>query len=122
MTLKPEDVKRVTKELLEEFGEDYVYPHAGGTCFYAEDGKPSCLLGHIAARLDPELFEDLKVIDTEGFVEKDGDIEHAEDLFALDLGEDLDDEGTLTERLFSAQAAQDAGKPWGVAAKKILEG
>jgi hypothetical protein len=83
MTINREDVIRVTKELLAENGEDYVYlGSTTGDCQYApqdvpittydakydeevETGEyehvPGCLVGQIVERLNPEAYESLKV-------------------------------------------------------------
>lgn len=45
------DVTPVIKKLVEEFGEDYVYPRAGAVCVYQLDGEPSCIVGHVLDRL-----------------------------------------------------------------------
>lgn len=49
--------QQLAREVVEEFGADYVYPEehrqfcAGvKMCVYVHDGKPSCLVGQILAR------------------------------------------------------------------------
>jgi len=50
-------------EVVAEHGEDYVYSdeykNKDGDCVYAVHGKPSCLIGHVIYKLDPDAFDDL---------------------------------------------------------------
>ena len=49
-----DDVAKVLREVVAE-RPDYVYPH--DYCVYRdEDGSPSCLIGHVIQRLDPDYF------------------------------------------------------------------
>jgi hypothetical protein len=131
MTFTPEDVKRVTKEIVEEYGEDYVYPHAGSSCVYAEGGEPSCLLGHIAYRLDRDLFNALALRDIGAAVVEGSYAGVTSDRSAFIQALSGSPEASYTEetrevfdfeqRLFRAQSRQDTGSPWGVAAAAILE-
>lgn len=53
INLSFEDAVLDMKHLIEERGEDYVYPfyRGKGTCYYFEDdGQPSCAVGGILAR------------------------------------------------------------------------
>lgn len=55
-------------EILAETGPDYVYPRAwqaggSGTCVYSDNGVPSCIIGRVIAKLDPELFEQVKDVE-----------------------------------------------------------
>ena len=47
--------------IVEEYGEDYEYDaYANRGCFYVgADGGPSCIVGHVLYRLDPELFKEI---------------------------------------------------------------
>lgn len=65
-TITRDDVLRVMREVVAEFGEDYVYqPPAGSTCVYVhldEDGEacPSCIVAQVLHRLGVplEAFEE----------------------------------------------------------------
>lgn len=48
---------------IEERGHDYQYsPPSGTTCVYAdENGEPSCLIGMVIHKLDPEAFKALAI-------------------------------------------------------------
>lgn len=93
--------------------EDYVYrldqrdQHGSVECNYAEDdGSPSCIVGHVAAALDPHLFRDL----AEG--EREGDsfsVMSASHYFRSHF------EDRALETLQAAQSAQDEGLSWGTA-------
>lgn len=57
MTFTREDVLYAAREALAEKGEDYIYLKR--ECVYAEDGVPSCFVGHVVYILDPEAFAQL---------------------------------------------------------------
>jgi hypothetical protein len=44
------------RRIVDEYGRDYVYKDGDHTraCVYREDGKPSCLVGQVLARLTPD--------------------------------------------------------------------
>lgn len=50
------DITAMLKEIVEEFGSDYVYPKrhlsTGPGCVYAWEGKPDCIVGHVLTRID----------------------------------------------------------------------
>lgn len=93
--------------------EDYVYrldqrdKDGNVQCNYAEDdGSPSCIVGHVAAALDPDLFSDL----AEG--EQGGNsfsVLSASHYFRSHF------EGRALMALQAAQSAQDGGRSWGTA-------
>ena len=93
--------------------EDYIYRldqrDADGSvqCNYAEDdGSPSCIVGDVAAALDPDLFRDL----VEG--EREGDsfaVLSASHYFRSHF------DGRALLALEVAQRAQDEGRSWGTA-------
>lgn len=58
-TFSDEAISKTIHEVVAEYGEDYVYrsPEANSQCVYAVGGSPSCLVGHVIARLDPESFK-----------------------------------------------------------------
>lgn len=100
-------------KVVEEKGEDYIYPGWGATCVYAnKDGSPSCLVGHVIAALSPEDFE--RVVEYENYeigVEGGGDTDIKSVVSALDLGISE----RATQALREAQNAQDMGNKWGTA-------
>ena len=107
-----DDVMAAMQAVVAEKGEDYVYPHAGPggmDCVYAEDGMPSCIVGHVIYRLDPKEFA--KVVELEN---RSGSAPATS----------LQDEGYISKGMFDdeteqflyhAQSQQDAGKTWGEA-------
>ena len=117
MTFTLEDVLNAAREVVAERGEDYVYSNSlneggSGKCVYAnEDGTPSCLVGHVIHRLDPNVFKNL--------AEK----EFADDTTAAELLTveeyvptdfwEMEAEAAMN----TAQAYQDDGLPWGTALK-----
>lgn len=54
-TIRDDRVTRTLMEILDEYGADHVYKRHNGLCEYYVDGKPSCLVGHVIARLTPSL-------------------------------------------------------------------
>jgi hypothetical protein len=110
---------KVMEEVVNEFGDDYVYgdeqKNEYGDCVYAnEDGTPSCLVGHVIARLDPDAFDNVVYkeqelgstpahnLTNEGYVQ---------------LG--FWDENTAYI-MMEAQGAQDTGSTWGEAYQRAL--
>ena len=92
------------RAIVKEFGGDYVYPAIEDEeCTYARDGAPSCIVGHIAARLDPDLFQRMAI-------EED---EHG----AFSVGSRVNDLssafGEAATLLHEAQLRQDKGDTWG---------
>ena len=93
--------------------EDFVYTTEHEECIYAEDdGSPSCVVGHVIARLDPELLA--KVAEGERFELESGEIAYNSDTvsglfnaYGLPKGS-----GVV---LRAAQKMQDAGVSWGEA-------
>jgi len=135
MTLQVSDVKRVTREILDEYGTDYVYPmDADGACTYSpneETGSDGCLIGLIVKRLDPEAYEMLK--DTDAGVGNAQGIHAWYPYGSLPPGTSLQDRMDLIGQgiiqtsnevataMWRAQSAQDSGQPWGEAAQIILD-
>jgi len=95
------------RSIVKEFGADYVYPAIGDEeCAYARGGAPSCIVGHIVARLDPDLFLQL------------GQMEDENGPFAIGSpeghGNELRDSlGDAYQLLLRAQQGQDKGDTWG---------
>lgn len=58
MSITLEEVIETLDKIVEEFGEDYVYPDWQGGCSYSTPtGEPSCLVGQVAFRLQPSAFD-----------------------------------------------------------------
>lgn len=113
-----EQVLEAAQASVEEKGGDYIYSTPEGGCVYAttnedETFSPSCLVGHIVARLNPEEFQRLAEWDrtTNG----DTDAVTAND--ELNLG--FSDKQIIALR--EAQERQDSGHPWGESLGKIEE-
>lgn len=132
MTLTREAVVATAKELVKEFGEDYVYPGADrGGCSYSGDedyGVPACVVGQIVKRLDPEMYTTLTLVEHEDTnVTKRTDFNHTHLEYPPDWAKDyqptLDtgDDAELTRALRQAQAQQDNGAPWGEALKPVFD-
>lgn len=109
------DVLRVLREVVEEFGGDYIYKHLYGDmpCRYVEEKKgqlsPSCIAGHVFYRLGVPL-EVLADYDEDSFG-------NAADV----VGEKLGLPDTASRLLRAAQALQDCEYPWGEALRSAEE-
>ena len=92
------------RSIVKEFGGDYVYPGIENEeCTYARDGAPSCIVGHIAARLDPELFQRMAIEEDEhGAFSVGSFVNQLDSAF-----------GEATPLLHYAQIMQDGGDTWG---------
>jgi hypothetical protein len=42
-----EETLEMLKDAVDLQGEDYVYSTGGPSCYYAMDGQPSCIVGHV---------------------------------------------------------------------------
>lgn len=93
-------VRQTLREIVDEFGADYVYPKAGDVCVYFEDGKPDCLVGQVIHRLTPEMP------DPEGSVS-----------FSYVEFRKAGYSDTACAALYVAQQMQDNGDPWGACAR-----
>ncbi|QIG58652.1 hypothetical protein SEA_PAVLO_108 [Microbacterium phage Pavlo] len=113
MTYTNAQINAALKESLAEKGEDYVYISDGPGCAYAHNGQPSCLVGHVLHKLDPEMFE--KVVEAENNPTT-GDLTF--DHLAADLGLPFHPE--QADALRRAQIAQDLKSPWGEAAVEYM--
>lgn len=104
MTISYEDARSVLEELAAE-RPDYVYRSPLGTdsCVYGEDeSTPSCIIGHLIYRLDPEIFpEVVREYNSSGASAVVGAYA---DLFQ--------DSQKIRELLTWTQVEQDAGTPW----------
>ena len=102
-----ENVTPVIKALVSEYGEDYIYkaedrgyPGSVVRCYYQEDGKPSCIVGHILDRMD---------------VKYDPEWERRNASAILGGAPE-----ELRHALVGAQGLQDAGRTWGKALNEFL--
>jgi hypothetical protein len=51
LELSFEEAVSLVREIVEKYGEDYVYPQGDlGKCDYVREGQPSCLVGHVLVR------------------------------------------------------------------------
>lgn len=132
--LTTEEVLKALDEAVAERGADYVYERAehGDQCQYSLDGQPSCIVGHVLAKLDPEKFQ--QVVEYEqttgssfpfyAFDRGDGRNLYG-DLIAseeFEPGEPtyptLEVDEKAAEILRIAQREQDGARPWGEAVEK----
>jgi hypothetical protein len=99
------------EEAVAEKGEDYVYrtDNPGGQCYYSVDGEPSCIVGHVFAKLDQELFRD--VADWEARYHQSMSVRTVRTRWPSRMDYDA------LEALSMAQVYQDAGRTWGQAVK-----
>lgn len=109
--LTPEIVTPIIRQIVAEYGEDYVYkaeerarefPNLG--CVYREFGEPSCLVGHVLDRAG---------VPYDKYWDLDGD--SASTLLKDSPHEDL------RIALDAAQTVQDVGQTWGEALKVYEE-
>lgn len=130
-----------TIEMLEgvvEGREDYVYEYAtvnyveyesevvkeatATDCLYATpDGAPSCIVGQVLAKHEPELFDSIREMEYAGYNEEDGfylssvSVDH---IYAVWDHFEADAVRVLSK----AQETQDRFKPWGVALEEARKG
>lgn len=114
-TYTDEQVIAAARAAVEEKGADYVYPKVNtGECWYSIDGAPSCIVGHVFNRLNPEVFP--SIVEWEDMNGESGRV--WEVLDALERNEEIDPLA-LTERqrnaLQVAQDLQDGGMTWAYA-------
>lgn len=116
MTFTYEDVMEAARKVVAEKGGEYLYRESRVRCKYAEpDGSPSCLVGHVIEKLDPQVFERLA-----GREEMHGNSEAAGALVQLGWLEPdfwTDEAEAAMDRI---QYAQDCGEPWGAAVERGL--
>lgn len=102
--------------LVEEFGSDHVYVKGMyGKCDYVRGGKPSCIVGHVLAKVGVPI-ERLSQADTGNF---------GGGISAHSLLRELQEEvvlapidGSVRALLSEAQSAQDSSSPWGKAVEQ----
>lgn len=104
-----EQLNAAIEEVVAEKGENFIYAKA--TCSYAEDGQPSCIVGHVFAKVDPDLFAAVAAFEAT-----------REDSFAVfDAPHQLDEmfearfSPEAMRALATAQARQDIRMSWGEA-------
>lgn len=116
-----DNVLSTLASIVDEYGADHVYERAGAACYYSnEDGTPSCIVGHIIYRLEPDVFQQIH-----GWEWADGEYPDSCAVFNLgDEGFELDYESEaeaefLIGALGQGQGAQDSGRAWGEAEDTI---
>lgn len=118
MTITIENATNVVKQLIEERGEDYRYRKAGDAtvCKYAQHGEPSCVVGHVIAKLNPELFAEVAEAE-----KKDG-------FSVYSFGDEYDNypkpdwDYATGDFLQHLQVGQDRGNTWAVSLEYALRG
>lgn len=113
-----ENVLKALADIVDEYGTDFRYrdPGTARNCMYSENGEPSCLVGHVLARVAPGTFKQIA----------EWEDECGESCSVLDLGDNdvagvplnADSEREtllLIDALYYAQCAQDIGNTWGEA-------
>jgi hypothetical protein len=114
------------REIVSEFGEDYVYERVASGCRYVSNGAPSCIVGHALIRwgVNPDLVNswdtDQALVEVNGEMTFRPDGKYASQ-FAWDALRGLRRDGHLeiTDEavafLDAVQWEQDHGTPWGEA-------
>lgn len=104
-----DQVLDAAREAVNEKGSEYIYPGAGSACFYATyNEKPSCIVGHVIFKLDPEAFATIATAEREG-----GESKAATDLEYSDWLPDNFWTADAATAMQYAQVAQDEGATWG---------
>lgn len=105
------------KDLVAEKGEEYVYKSDFDECVYSTPkGAPSCIVGHVIARLAPAEFAIIHKEEWGDSAEEGGYPEAASfdairEAYGVSLEQTLETEALL----ISVQNAQDRETPWGIA-------
>lgn len=144
MTIFTRDaVSEALHKAVEAKGGDYVYPGASmGACTYSDRQSdhlaPSCIVGHVVAELDPELFANwaeyereesnsfsiyegavsTEEYDYEEIMNEDGFYVSGGDARKVRKSIGIDDPAVLSA-LKEAQRIQDAGGTWGEAQREF---
>lgn len=112
MTFTREDVRKAMAEVVAEMGDGYTYPEEEkelGACQYANDeGKPSCIVGHVIFKLDEGAFWRLARAEAEHGTEQAASLTYS--------GHYLDRDFWDSEAAYFAEVAQqyqDEGVSWG---------
>lgn len=124
--MKYETVKEVLLELIEGDGASYKYESPNGDiCMYSErDGSPSCIVGHVIQRLQPEAFQTIHDYE---WLYVDADAEDAYRARSVSVGnifEEVNVDIPMSSETFRllqvTQRLQDAGLSWGAAVNDAL--
>lgn len=115
-------VVQALAEIVAETGEDYIYPYAVGqgslkSCQYAEEGVPSCIVGRVIAKLDPELFNEVQEVEQNvgSFAVSDFSTPGNPSGTSEWTYPELDADKWVINVLDAVQQKQDNGKPYGPA-------
>lgn len=130
-------VLKALDEIVEELGGDYIYPEweTGGCTYATVDGEPSCIVGRVIAKIDPDLFEQVKVAETArgaswtatAFVSSEEEFKKevayyvnngSSESYIKQLVPALEAEDGVRAALRAAQSVQDAGMPYATAARE----
>lgn len=112
ITITRADATRILGQIVQEYGEDYVYQsHGDGTgvpCRYIWNGEPDCIIGKLLARLGAD----------EPFLDKCDTIGSIREL--AEQGKVNVEDDVLLYALRALQSAQDNGEAWGIAYQRYL--
>lgn len=108
------------RDIITEKGADYTYerpegPFPGGACYNKYDGKPSCIVGHLVARLYPEVFE------TIGSFTGPSNDAISYTLINVERAPIKAETTELVGEIRSLQGYQDDGQSWGEAFKAAFK-
>lgn len=115
MTIAKNAVVESLKEIVAEYGAGYVYqkPQPIDTCQYTNpDGSPSCLVGHVIARVNPEAFATIAATEYD-YDSPTGAIEAAVEGIEINFNVELGFDQETIALLGVVQNAQDRGTAWG---------
>ncbi len=119
-TFTREAVLKTLADIVDEYGADHVYEYSNSQCYYSDaDGNPSCIVGHVIYRLDPETFARIYAWENG----ENGDYGERTSCAVRSLGNEGFELGWESEReaasiidaLGHGQATQDLGGTWGEA-------
>lgn len=104
-----DQVLDAAREAVNEKGSDYIYKRVGDGCTYSDtEGNPSCLVGHVIFKLDPEAFKKL--------AREELDAHESNNVDDLEFNEWIPVNFWTNDALKAmrfAQDRQDAGEIWG---------
>ncbi|WP_217181590.1 hypothetical protein [Streptomyces sp. AC495_CC817] len=110
------EIVAAARDAVAEKGAGYIYSNPsshGPVCVYAAlDGAPSCIVGHVLAKIDPEAFASVAEWERDPHTVGTG----VREAFA-----DLELNFTVAQVIVleKAQNLQDHGRYWGVALREI---
>lgn len=116
------EILTVASEIVAEYGADYLYPGANGCTYTNEDDTPSCLVGHIVARLDPEAFERVIREETARGATNEDRCSQTWSATAMNRRADTNFTDAQLMALCDAQERQDCGDSWGYALEALEAG